>query len=274
MTYRTVRLVALARTEDDHSAASDEQDTTRRKGNRTSTAGSGQGALLGVSHVGRADVEVLLVHARGGRGVAVVRLVEGDLEVVDLLVARRDAGLLEVVGASSETVDVDVAVGVGDDLTVVVLDAVGVDVGDGTVSVVDRELRAGQSGAGRGDLLEDEAVGLDLWVGRVGADLVVLVRVRGEGAVGLVADLTGLDVDRDDLSLVLDADLLGAARLEVIPVELHGEGIAIGHDGVVRRIDRVIQIGPVVDLNGGLIDLETGSGTSVTEKVAWVALDG
>ena len=80
MAYKAIRLVAFARTEDDHSAASDEQDAARRKGNGTGTTSGGQLALRGVGHVGGADVEVLLCHVGGRRGVALVGLVEVTLK--------------------------------------------------------------------------------------------------------------------------------------------------------------------------------------------------
>lgn len=261
MAYRTVGLVALARTDDDHSAASDEQDTASRKGNGAGAASGGQLALLGVGHFARGDVEVLLGHTRGGRGVARVTRIEGDIKGIDFLESRRNTGLLESIGARSETVDVHVAVGVGDDLSVFVLDAVGVDVGYGAVSVFDRELSARQDGTGRGDLLEHEAVGLNLRVGRLGADFLVLIRIRGEGAVGLVADLAGLEVDRRDLGLVLDADLLAGVALQVIPLELDGKAaVSVVGDLVVLDPDGVVVVVAVVDLDAALIELEARLG--------------
>ena len=154
-----------------------------------------------------------------------------------------------------------VAVGIGDDLAVGVRVAGGIDIGNGAVGIGDRELSAGQGGAGRGDLLEDEAVGLDLRVGRLGADLLVFVGVRGEGAVGLVADLAGLYVDRDDLGPVLDTDLLTGMALQVVPLELDGEAtVLVVGDIVVLSPDDVLVAVAVVDLDAVLLELEARLG--------------
>ena len=154
-----------------------------------------------------------------------------------------------------------VAVGIGDDLAVGVRLAGSIDIGNGAVGIGDRELSAGQGGAGRGDLLEDEAVGLDLRVGRLGADLLVFVGVRGEGAVGLVADLAGLYVDRDDLGPVLDTDLLTGMALQVVPLELDGEAaVVVVGDIVVLSPDDVLVAVAVVDLDAVLVEREARLG--------------